>query len=99
MDFQKKILKIKISDTVNPWCENANTNFALNNCLFASVKLTKNADSDKFKSSSYGIGFDSRLEFSFTYGSMEKILLLFDNKDKDILILGEEPTQGLRNTT
>ena len=30
---------------------------------------------------------------------MGKISLLSDNKDKGILILGEEPTQGLHNTT
>ena len=28
--------------------------------------LTKNADPDKYKYSSYNIGFDSRSEFSFT---------------------------------
>ena len=33
---------------------------SLNNCLFGSVKLTKNADLDKYKYSCYSIGFDSR---------------------------------------
>ena len=36
------------------------------NFLFRSVKLTKNADSDKYKYSGYGIGFDSRSEFYVT---------------------------------
>ena len=31
-----------------------NTYFTLNNCLFGSVKLTKNADPDKYKYSHYG---------------------------------------------
>ena len=31
--------------------------------LFGAVKLTKNADKDKYKYSGYGIGFDSRSEF------------------------------------
>ena len=35
-------------------------NFALENCLFGAVKLTKNTDIDKYKYSGYGIGFDSR---------------------------------------
>ena len=32
----------------------------LKNCLFGSVKLTKNPDIDKHKYSGYGIGFDRR---------------------------------------
>ena len=38
--------------------------------LFGSVKLTKNADRDKYKYSGYGIGFDSRSEISFIDGSL-----------------------------
>ena len=34
-----------------------NTKFTLSDCLFRAVKLTKNADSDKFRYSDYGIGF------------------------------------------
>ena len=49
-----------------------NTDFTLNNCLFGSAKLTKNADPDKYKYSGYGIRFDSHSEFSFTDGSMRK---------------------------
>ena len=77
-------------------------------CLFRSVKLTKNADLDKWRYSSNSIGFDSRSEFSFTDGSMGKNVFIFvadmnssvhtDNKNKDILILGEGTTQGLDDT-
>ena len=34
------------------------------NCLFGSVKLTKNADIDKYGYSGYGIGFDRETSFS-----------------------------------
>ena len=75
------------------------TDFTLNNRLSESVKRTKNADPDKYKYSSYGIRFDSRSEFSFTDGSMGKNFgadmnssVHIDNKNKDILILGEGPT-------
>ena len=88
---------------------NLNTDFSLNNCLFGSVKLTKNADPDKYKNSGYSIGFDSRLEFLFTDGSMERNVIILgddtnssvhvDDKNKCILILGEGPTQGLDDTT
>ena len=86
-----------------------NTHFTLNNCLFVSVKLTKNADLDRCKYSSYVIGFDSRSEFLFTDGRFGKNVIIFradmsssthiDNKSKDILILGEWPTQGLDDMT
>ena len=67
------------------------------------------ADPDKYKYSDYGIGFDSCSEFSFTDESVEKNFIIFgadmspsvhiDNKNKDILVLAEEPTQGLDDTT
>ena len=44
---------------LNPSLRNWNINFTLNSCLFGSVKLTENADPDKYKYSGYGIGFDS----------------------------------------
>ena len=37
---------------------------SLENCLFGSVKLTKNADIDKYRYSGYGIGFDREISFS-----------------------------------
>ena len=77
--------------------------------LFGSVKLTTNADPDKYKYSGYDIRFDSRSEFSFTDGGMGKNVIIFgadmsssvynDNKGKNILILGEVQTQGLDDTT
>ena len=78
-----------------------NADFTLNNCSFRTVKLTKNAHPDKYKYIGYGLEFDSLSEFSFTDKSM--IILRaymsssvhIDNKNKDILIFGEGPTQGL----
>ena len=76
--------------------------------MFGSVGLTKNADLRKYKYSGYGIGFDSRSELSLPGGTMEENVIIFaadmsssvhvDNKGKDILILGEGPTQGLDKT-
>ena len=86
-----------------------NTDFTLKNCLHGSVKISKNADPDKYKYSFYYIGFYSRSEFSFTYGSMGKNVIIFvvnmsssvhiNNKNKDILNLCEGPTQELDDTT
>ena len=75
--------------------------------MFGAVKLTKNADPDKYKYSAYDIGFDSLSQYAFTDGSMGKIVVFgadmssyvyVVNKGKDILILGEGPTQGLDYT-
>ena len=67
--------------------------------MLGAVKLTKNADPDKYKYSSYGMEFDSRSEFSLPDGSMGKNVIIYivdvsssvhiDNKKKDILILGK----------
>ena len=76
--------------------------------LIWSVKLTKNTDLDKYKHISYGIGFDCGSEFLFTDGSFGKNVIIFGvdmsssvhiDKEKDIVILGEGPTQGLDDTT
>ena len=77
--------------------------------LISILKLTKNADPDKYKCSGYGIGFNSRSEFLFIDGSFGKNVIIFwadinssvhiDNKNKDILILGEGPIQELDDTT
>ena len=77
--------------------------------MFGSVRLTKNADPDKYKYCGYGRGFGSRSEFLFTDRSIGRNVIIFgadmsssvhvDNKGKDILILGEGPTQGLDDTT
>ena len=55
--------------------------------------------------SGYGIGFDSRSEFSLPDRSVDKNVIIFevamsssvhtDNKKKDILIIGKGPAQGL----
>ena len=42
-----------VSYTLNPKLRNLNKDFTLNNRLFGSVKLTKNADLYKYKYSAY----------------------------------------------
>ena len=78
----------------------------LENCLFGAVNLTKNADIDKYRYSGYRGGFDRKGSFSLPGGNRYgKNTIIFgadmnssihvDNKEKDILILGIGPTQGL----
>ena len=74
----------------------------LENCLFGAVKLTKNADRDKYGYSGYGIGFDRHGSFISPGIGLGRNVIIFgvdmsssskiDNKKKDILILGKGPT-------
>ena len=77
----------------------------LANALFGAIKLTKNAEIDKYKYFRYGIGFDGHGSFSNPSGGDGKNIIIFgvdmnsstkvDNKKKDILIFDFGPTQGL----
>ena len=106
--FYKDIVNLYITYKLDTWSKDLNTDFALGNFLFGAVKLTKNADPHKCKCSDHGIGFDFRSEFSQTDSSVGKNVFIFgadmsssvhiDDKNKDILVLGEGPTQGLNNT-
>ena len=109
ISIRNKLINIYISCILNQWPSDLNTDFTLSNCIFVCVKLNQNADRDKYVYIGYGIGFDLRLEFSLPDGSMGKSFIIFgvdmtssvhnDNKGKDILILGEGPTQRLDDTT
>ena len=63
------------------------------NCLFWSVKLTKNTNINKHRYSGYGIGFDRRAPFSIGNDTGRNVIifgvdmsssLLIDNKNKTI---------------
>ena len=49
----------------------------LKNCLFGAVTLTKNADTDKYGYSGFGIGFDRRGSFSFPGGGFGQNVIIF----------------------
>ena len=53
ISIPKKIINLYISYILKPWLRDLNTDFTLNNCLFGSVELTKNANQDKYKYSGY----------------------------------------------
>ena len=72
ISIPKKVINLYISYRPNTQWRNLKADFRLGNCLFWSIKLTKNANQGKYKYSGYGIGFDSCSEFLFTDGSFEK---------------------------
>ena len=81
---------------LDTWSPDLISDFTLQDCFFEGVKLSKNADPDKFLYSVYGIGFDSPSAFSLPDGSVIKNVIIFgvdmsssgyiDRKNKDILI-------------
>ena len=107
--MSEKVTNLYISYTLGPQLRNLNTGFTSGNCLLRSVELTKYADLDKYKYTSYGVRFDSSSKFLFTDGSYGKNVIILgadmsspvhvDNKNKGALIPGEVPTQGLDDTT
>ena len=68
--------------------------------MFGAVKITKNTDTDKYKYSGYGTGFDSRGTFLFLSGKFAQNVIIFDvdmnssvhvdNKKNVILILHKD---------
>ena len=80
----------------------------LENFLFGSVKLSKNADINKYGYSGYRIEFDWCRSVSFPDTGLGRNAIIFgvymssstkiNNREKDILILGKGPTQGLEHT-
>ena len=80
----------------------------LKTCLFGAVTLTKKADVDKYRYSGYGIGFGRRSRSSisrwwiwskYINWSRHEFFCSYDNKKKNILVLGKGPTQGLEHTS
>ena len=69
--------------------------------------MTKNTN-DKYAYSGYGTGFDEKTSFSFPSSRFGQNVIIFgvdtssyvhvDNKKRDVLILGNGPTQGLEHT-
>ena len=103
------MVNLYISYLLNEWSKDLNADFTLGNCLFGAVKLTKKADPDKYEHSGYGIGFDSRSQFSWTNESNGKMLLILQLiivllciliiEIKNILVLVEGSTKSLEDAT
>ena len=65
----RKAINLYISDTLDTWSRDLNTDFTLGYCLFGAVGLTKIADHEKYRYGGYGIGFDACSLFLWTDGS------------------------------
>ena len=68
----KKVINIYISYILSQWPRDLNADYTLDNHLLGSVKLTKNANPDKYAYTGYGIRFDWRPELSLADGCVGK---------------------------
>ena len=86
-----------------------NSSATLMNCLFGAATLKEICNVDKYKYSGYGIGFNSKATFSHPSGGVGRNVINLGadmsssvhayNKTRSILVLGEEFTQIIDNTT
>ena len=93
------LVNVLIVFELDTWSRYLNMGFTLGDCLFGTVKLTKNGDHDIYGSSDYRIGFAIRSQFSLLIGEWGKSVVIFgvdncssrhnDKRKKDILVLGE----------
>ena len=75
--LQECVLNLYITYEIDTSARDLNTDFTLGNSLFGAVKLTKNADPNKYGCSSYGVGFDALSQFSWSDGSSSKNVVFF----------------------
>ena len=92
-------MNLYISYTLDWWSRDLNTDFTLGNCLFGSVKLTKNVVPDKYKYSGWQYLAVAWNKNVIIFGVDMSSSVHIDHKGKVILILGEEPTHGLDDAT
>ena len=95
----RNIVNVFIVYVLDTWSRDLNTDFTLKDCLYGAVKLTKNADPDKYSYPGYGIGLDSRSLFLISDFYFGKNVIIFavensslkraDNSEKNILVICE----------
>ena len=88
-----------------------NSNFVFKNCLFGAIKIanTTNSDTGKSQYPGYGIGFDSKGEFTHPDGGSGKNVIIFGadssnsrhaaNETQSILVLDDSLIQKINDTT
>ena len=102
------ILSLYIVYEFNTWLPNPANSFALKNCLFDTVKLTRNANKSKLTYNSGRITFDGEGFWSFGNDSTRNVVIFgidnslsshVDNRKNNFLGSGEGSTQGINDGT
>ena len=84
------------------------SSIVLENCLFGKIRMTKHAETDKYRYQCHGIGFNLTGNFTQPDGGIGKNVIIFgvdmtnskhaNNKTKDILVLGRGFIQKIDDT-
>ena len=94
---------------LDPISSSRDSTFTVQNALFGSIQITKNADTSKYKYEGYGICFDEGGTFSISnitngrnvliYGVHESSLTHVNNKANNIFVMGDGFVQGINDMT
>ena len=94
---------------IDPIASTRDDTFIIQNALFGSVEITKNADTSKYNYKGYGICFDEGGMFSMgninnirnviIFGVHENSVIHSNNKTNNIYIMGDGFVQGIADTT
>ena len=94
-------LNLYICYELNTWPSSPTNNITLRNCLFGTVKLTRNAGKNKFTYNGRGIAFDGKGFWSFDNGSARNVVIFgVDHIDpkNNFLVLAGGPTEGINGS-
>ena len=114
---QNKVIIPNINNAINIYCvcelqpvtASRDDTFTIQNALFGTVEITKNADTSKYAYKGYGICFDKGGTFSkgninngqnvLIFGVDESSLVHANNKANNIYVMGDLFVQGINDTT
>ena len=107
--FNNDIINIYCVYKLDPISSSRDNTFTVQNALFESMQITKNADTSKYKYKGYGICFDEGGTFGIGNISNGRNLLIFgvhesslvhaNNKANNIFIMGDGFVQGINDMT
>ena len=84
------VVNLFIVYQLGTWSQELNADFTIKDCLFESVKIIKNADTDKYSYSGYGIGFDSGSLFSVQNFDWGKNVVIFGVDMNELILVIKE---------
>ena len=107
--FNNDIINTYCVYKLDPILSSRDNTFTVQNALFGSMQITKNADTSKYKYKGYGICFDEGGTFDIgninngrnvlIFGVHESSLVHINNKANNIFIMGDGFVQGINDMT
>ena len=107
--FNNVVINIYCVYKLDPISSSRDDTFTVQNDLFGSIQITKNADTSKYKYKGYGICFDEGGTFGIgnitngknvlIFGVHESSLTHANNKANNIFVMGDGFVQGINDTT